>query len=84
MCSIFIFIRKDIIHTFEALEPKTVLYCIHAVRNGERVEDIIDPESIPVHYDPYKIKEVVDGFVPFAHKSHPITNMSDMDEMNKG
>lgn len=40
-----IFIKKDLRHEIEALEDNTEVTCIHAIRNGERVEDIIDPES---------------------------------------
>lgn len=42
-----IFIRKDIEHELEALEDNTVAFCIHALRRGEGVDDIIDPDSIP-------------------------------------
>lgn len=42
-----IFIKKGIQHEFVALADNTVLYCVHAVRDGENVEDIVDPESIP-------------------------------------
>jgi mannose-6-phosphate isomerase-like protein (cupin superfamily) len=42
-----IFIRAGLEHEIESLEDNTVCYCIHAIRDGERVEDIIDPEDIP-------------------------------------
>ena len=42
-----IYIAKDKVHELVALEDNTVAYCIHALRFGERVEDIIDPEMIP-------------------------------------
>lgn len=42
-----IFIKKGIQHEFVALEDNTVLYCVHALRNGDKVEDIVDPDSIP-------------------------------------
>lgn len=42
-----IFIKKEVEHEFTSLEDKTILFCIHALRFGERVEDIIDPDSIP-------------------------------------
>ena len=42
-----IFIRAGFEHKLEALEDDTICYCIHAIRDGERVEDIIDPDSIP-------------------------------------
>lgn len=31
---------KGIVHQFIALEPKTSFYCIHAVRDGDGVDDI--------------------------------------------
>lgn len=42
-----IFIHKDKHHAFTALEDDTVAYCIHPMRIGERVEDIVDPSMIP-------------------------------------
>jgi dTDP-4-dehydrorhamnose 3,5-epimerase-like enzyme len=42
-----IFIRAGFTHEIEALEDDTVCYCIHAIRDGERIEDIIDPADIP-------------------------------------
>lgn len=42
-----IFIRAGFMHEIEALEDDTICYCIHAIRDGERVEDIVDPEDIP-------------------------------------
>ena len=42
-----IFIHKDKNHAFTALEDNTVAYCIHPMRIGERVEDIVDPNMIP-------------------------------------
>jgi hypothetical protein len=47
-----IFINKDKIHTLTALEDNTVAACIHALRDGERVEDIIDPGMIPAGSNP--------------------------------
>jgi quercetin dioxygenase-like cupin family protein len=40
-----IFIKKDWMHEIEALEDNTIMICVHALRDGERVEDIIDPDS---------------------------------------
>lgn len=42
-----IYIKKDQEHCFTALEDNTVAYCIHAMRIGERIEDIVDPTMIP-------------------------------------
>lgn len=42
-----IFIKKDVMHQFTALEDNTVAYCIHPMRIGENIEDIVDPAMIP-------------------------------------
>lgn len=42
-----LYINKDVEHEIEALEAGTVAYCIHALRDGHGVEDIIDPDGIP-------------------------------------
>ena len=42
-----IWIARDLIHELEALEPGTVAYCIHALRKGEGIDDIVDPDSVP-------------------------------------
>ena len=42
-----IYIQRKTIHTITALEDNTVASCIVAVRDSERFEDIIDPESVP-------------------------------------
>jgi dTDP-4-dehydrorhamnose 3,5-epimerase-like enzyme len=42
-----IFIRAGFKHEIQALEDDTICYCIHAIRDGEKVEDIIDPADIP-------------------------------------
>lgn len=42
-----IFIGAGYEHGMVALEDDTIVYCIHALRDGENVGDIIDPEDIP-------------------------------------
>jgi quercetin dioxygenase-like cupin family protein len=42
-----IFISKGKSHYIEALEDNTVASCVHALRTGEREEDIIDPTMVP-------------------------------------
>jgi hypothetical protein len=34
-------------HELVALEPNTVAYCIHALRLGNEVDDILDPSMVP-------------------------------------
>lgn len=43
-----IFIKAGKKHQIKATKDGTVCYCIHPIRNGERIEDIIDPDDIPV------------------------------------
>lgn len=50
-----IYIRAGQYHELTALEDNTLAYCIHALRDGERVEDIIDPSMIPANCaNPYE------------------------------
>ena len=42
-----IYIKKDKMHELVALEPNTVAYCIHALRLGNEVDDILDPSMVP-------------------------------------
>jgi quercetin dioxygenase-like cupin family protein len=49
-----IYIHKDKVHKLEALEDNTVAYCIHALRDGNGVDDILDPASIPEGVNPLK------------------------------
>jgi len=42
-----IYIKKDKMHELVALEPNTVAYCIHALRLGDGVDDIVDPTMVP-------------------------------------
>jgi len=47
-----IYIHAEKQHELTALEDNTVAYCIHALRDGDGVGDIIDPASVPVGVDP--------------------------------
>lgn len=42
-----IYIDSDVEHKLTALEPETVAYCIHGLRDTEKSDDIISPEMIP-------------------------------------
>jgi quercetin dioxygenase-like cupin family protein len=42
-----IYIKAGIQHGMVSLEDGTVIYCIHPLRDGDQVGDIIDPESVP-------------------------------------
>jgi len=54
-----IYIHKDKVHELVALEPNTVAYCIHALRTGSDVGDILDPAMIPAGVDPLTLAEPV-------------------------
>lgn len=47
-----IFIKAEYNHELVALEDNTVAYCIHALRDGDGVGDILDPASIPAGANP--------------------------------
>jgi hypothetical protein len=42
-----IYITAGKSHYLTALEDDTIAYCVHALRTGEREEDILDPSMIP-------------------------------------
>jgi len=47
-----IYIKAEYKHELVALEDNTVAFCIHALRDGNGVDDILDPASIPRGVDP--------------------------------
>lgn len=47
-----LYIRADKEHELVSIEDDTVAYCIHALRDGNGVDDIIDPENIPKGVNP--------------------------------
>lgn len=47
-----IYIKAEHEHELVALEDNTVAYCIHALRKGNGVDDIIDPASVPAGVEP--------------------------------
>lgn len=57
-----IFIKADIEHELTALENDTIAYCIHALRELDNSDDILDPSMIPLgvnmeqFYKPYTDK----------------------------
>lgn len=54
-----IYIAKGKRHFLIADEDDTVAYCVHALRTGEREEDIIDPAMIPAGVDDPLIAGIV-------------------------
>jgi len=47
-----IFIGAGHEHEMVSLEDDTIVFCIHALRDGDQVEDIIDPRDVPNGYTP--------------------------------
>jgi hypothetical protein len=47
-----IFIAKGKVHTIKSLEPNTVACCIHALRDGDQVGDIVSEDMLPKGIDP--------------------------------
>ena len=43
-----VFIKAGVEHELVAMEDDTVVYCVHALRDGSDVCDIIPPDSIPL------------------------------------
>jgi hypothetical protein len=62
----FIFIAKNARHEFTCLSDESVGYCVHALRNGSRVEDIISPDT-----DPTLIQEAISTLHTFDKKYIP-------------
>ena len=56
-----IYIHKDKQHELVALEDSTVAYCSHALRDGNGVDDIIDPASIPKGVNPLHMAKPLMG-----------------------
>ena len=50
-----IFIKAEILHEFTAMEDNTLCYCIHALRDGDDVCDIIDPAGVPQGINPFSV-----------------------------
>ena len=47
-----IFIKASEYHELVAVQDDTVAYCIHALRVGDGVDDILDPAGIPEGIQP--------------------------------
>lgn len=62
-----IYIEKEKLHTITALEKNTVACCIHALRNGDSVEDIISEDMLPKGTDA--------EMVIFNHSLTPLARM---------
>lgn len=54
-----IYIKADKEHELMALEPNTVAFCIHALRDGNGVDDILDPAMVPAGVNPMTVAKPV-------------------------
>ena len=54
-----IYIKAEEQHELVALEDNTVAFCIHALRNGDGVDDILDPKMIPEGVNPLLLAKPV-------------------------
>lgn len=54
-----IFIKAEHNHELVALEDNTVAYCIHALRSGNEVDDILDPASVPNGVSPLSLAQPI-------------------------
>jgi len=59
-----IFIKAGLKHGMVALENETVVYCIHPLRDGDQVGNIIDPANIPNGVTPLTEYEGNEKLVP--------------------
>lgn len=73
-----IYIKANKVHELTALEDNTVAYCIHALRIGEDIDDIVDPSMVPEGVDMRWITDKLLGCDP----KDPITYVCD-DIINK-
>jgi hypothetical protein len=66
-----IFIRKEKEHTITALEDDTVAACIHAIRDGDAIEDIVDPSMIPDGTDILNMYATIPNLKKLAYGEDP-------------
>ena len=60
---VMIYIVKDKMHFFTALEDNTVAYCVHAIRHEGGDNDIISAESVPAGVDIRTAGQLIQSFV---------------------
>ena len=53
-----IIIKKEIIHGFECLSDTSLGICIHAIRGGDAIEDIFDPDMCPDYLEGDEAKAI--------------------------
>lgn len=76
-----IYIHAEVEHELEATQAGTVAYCIHALREGNKSGDIIDPAMVPqgVKLSTLVANNVVDNVVdPAFAFTRPISGLVPM------
>ncbi len=64
-----IFIKRGLVHSMECLSEESLGTCIHVIRNGMRVEDIVDPRMLPSYSeDEGVLSKYADGQLVSPHK----------------
>jgi len=78
-----IYIKAEKMHELTALEDNTVAYCIHALRIGEDVDDIVDPSMIPEGVNMQSITDSLLGCDPNVGMNYKHTSCDEIIEQNK-
>ena len=68
-----IYIKKYVAHSIVAIEPNTILMCVHGLRDGYGGNDIISPESIPAGVQLEIGSDLLNGksVLPLAYNNRP-------------
>jgi len=73
-----IFIEKGKDHSMVAVSDKTLGFCIHPIRDGAHVEDIVDPSSLPDNFSVLQWAEGVGKYTRLLEKhAYPTIIMAD-------
>lgn len=43
-------------HMIQAVEDESIAFCIHALRKGDKIEDIMDPDDMPADVDMFGVE----------------------------
>lgn len=73
-----IFIKADVVHELIALEDDTVAFCIHAIRDMNDAQTIVDPSMLPA----YQTMETFDpgNYYPIIH---PLQKIDELMKQNQ-
>lgn len=78
-----IYIKAEKMHELTALEDNTVAYCIHALRIGEDVDDIVDPSMVPEGIDMLHVTDPLLGCNPDIGMKYKHASCDEIIEQNK-